>query len=274
MAGDGATALSVDRRLMFFQRLRRYGTVLFAVLLQDMRTRYGGSYLGFMIAVAWPLSHLAVLVAVRAFLTPFVPVGDNPAVFFASGILPYILCLYPARMMAMAVVQNRNLLVIPPITPLHLVFGRAALEVLGSIMVCLIFYFLLELAGVDFMPADVYEGALAVLASIYLGVTLGFVNVIMVAIFGMFYVVFFFIVMLILFLSSGAYFPTHVLTGATRELLEFNPLFHIVNWFRAAYYVDSSTIPVDKFYVWSVGTACLFIGLVGERFLRGKILGA
>ena len=274
MAGDGATTLSMEQLAMFFQRLRRYGTVMFAVLLQDMRTRFGGSYLGFMVAIAWPLSHLAALVAIRSVLSPFVPIGDNPAVFFGSGILPYILCMYPARMMALAVVQNKNLLVIPPITPMHLISARAALEVLSSILVCAIFYFLLELGGIDFMPADIYGGALAVLASIYLGITVGFVNVINISIFGTLYIVFFVLLMVFLFVSSGVYIPVYVLTGWQRDLIELNPLFHLVNWFRAAYYVDASAIPVDKFYVWATGTVCLFIGLVGERFLRGKILGS
>ena len=175
-------------------------------------------------------------------------------------------------MMALVIVQNRNLLAIPRITPLHIIFARAALEVIIAILVCVIFYGILLLIGAEFAPDDIYSVAMATFCAIYIGVSLGMVNIVAVSLFGFGYIVFFYLVMLIFLLSSGAYFPVHYSTGVARDLIDINPLFHVVNWFRSAYYVDGSSIPFDPFYLWSFGSVCLFLGLAGERFLRGKIL--
>lgn len=57
-----------------------------------------------------------------------------------------------------------------------------------------------------------------------------------------------------------------------REYYSYNPLFQIVEWLRSAYYTSYDPYLVDKAYVIEVASISLVLGLLGERFLRGKFL--
>ena len=61
-----------------------------------------------------------------ALATAVAPVGDSSAVYSGTGLLPYILCFYPGRMMNIVMLQNRAMLGLLEIVPMHLVVARAA----------------------------------------------------------------------------------------------------------------------------------------------------
>lgn len=254
----------------FFYRLRRTGGIIGAVLLQDMRTRFGRSYAGYLIAVAWPLSHMGFIIVGYLLTTKIAPVGDDPAVFLATGLLPYILCFYPARMMALTIFQNRQLLNIPILKPIHLIIARSILETLTAVAVCILFYTALFIFDVDFMPVDIIEAAAAIAASIYFGVGLGILNVVLCALFGPFFLVFFIVILIGAYLVSGVYIPIWVVPEPTRSYMLYNPLLHLVEWLRSAYYTSYGAETIDKGLVLGVATVALALGLLGERFLRGK----
>lgn len=245
--------------------------VLGAVLLRDMRTRFGRTHLGYLIAIAWPFTHLVVLVGARTVLNKLAPLGTEPAVFYATGVLPYILCLYPARMMAMAVVQNRPLLQFRIVTPAILIFGRAILESLNSIVVFLLLLLGLRLFDVEFAPDDWPGLAQGILVAVYLGVGIGFFGTLCYSLIGFPAILAIILILVGLYLTSGALLPITFFPAWALDVLLYNPLFHCVEWMRSAYYgLDSFYL--DKFFV--VGTASVFIslGLLGERLLRGRLL--
>lgn len=47
---------------MMSQTLRGKWTVIYALMVRDMRTRFGRSYLGYLVARTWPLVHLGGIV--------------------------------------------------------------------------------------------------------------------------------------------------------------------------------------------------------------------
>ncbi|MFO1133815.1 MAG: ABC transporter permease [Rhodoblastus sp.] len=257
----------------FGAKFGRFWRVVYAVMLQDMRTRFaGGGYLGFLVAVGWPLAHLVFLVVLRALATVIAPVGDSPAIFYGTGILPYILCFYPGRMMNIVMIQNRAMLGLPEISPMNLVIARALLEILIALMVTLIFFAGAALYGIDFMPNDPILAAQAIAVAIYLGIGIGVFNALFGTLMGQFYQVVYILVMVGLLTTSGAYFPLVYAPDRIKRLLEWNPLYHVVNWLRSAYYMDNTMIDVDRLYLIGVASMFLLLGLLGERLLRGKLL--
>lgn len=256
----------------FAAKSRAFLRIVHAVMLQDMRTRFSGGYLGFLIAIGWPLAHLVGLVAVRTLINEIAPLGDSSTLFYSTGILPYILCFYPGRMMNIVMYQNRAMLILPEILPMHLIIARALLEILIALVVTAIFFVGLTLYGVDFVPNDMMVAAEAVAAAIYFGIGVGVFNVVMAMLTGVFYQVVYILVMVGLLAVSGAYIPLIYAGDRVKYYLEFNPIYQVVNWLRSAYYVDNTMIEVDRFYV--VGLASLFLlaGLLGERLLRGRLL--
>lgn len=254
----------------FLEKVRGFFHVVHSVLLMDMRTRFGGNYLGYLLAIGWPLAHLAILEGAYVLRTMIAPIGDSPAMFVGTGVVPYILCVYPGRMMAFAIFQNRQLLNIPVLKPIHLILSRCILEILTASIVLAIFVLSLHLFDVDVVPTDMSIAAMAIGAAIYFGIGVGFLNVVMCAILGQYFVVFFVLVMALLYIFSGVYIPTSTLPESVREFAAYNPLLNIVEWLRSAYYASYDDGLVDKTLVLGVASLCLAFGLIGERLLRGK----
>lgn len=70
--------------------LESYLHVLHALILRDMRTRFGGSYWGYVVVVMWPVSHIFLLVTIFVVRGVPAPIGDSRALFFASGAVPVL----------------------------------------------------------------------------------------------------------------------------------------------------------------------------------------
>lgn len=262
----GTTALGL--RDTFEQIFR----VLGAVLLRDMRTRFGRTHLGYLIAILWPFFHLAIIIGARTIFSKMAPpMGTEPAVFYATGVLPYVLCLYPARMMTMVILQNKPLLQFRIVTPVILMFGRAILETLNSMVVLALLLLALRLLDIEFAPYDWIAMAQGIIAAVYLGIGIGFFGIICYSIIGFPALMLVILLLLVQYLTSGALIPLTIFPSDIKELLPYNPLFHCVEWLRTAYYGIES-YHLDKFYVFATGSVFLFIGLLGERLLRGRLL--
>lgn len=241
-------------------------------LPMDMRTRFGASYLSYLIAIAWPLSHLIVISGGYLLRTYVAPVGESPAVFVATGVVPYILCLYPARVVGMSIFQGRMLLNIPILRPAHLIAARWISETLNAFIVLGIYLLIMYFFEIDFTPAETITATQAVSAAIYLGLGLGVFNTVACAVLGPFYLVAFTLFAVALYILSGAYVPSYMLQEDIRWYYSYNPLFQIVEWLRSAYYSNYDPDLVDRVYVIEVASVALLLGLLGERFLRGKFL--
>jgi capsular polysaccharide transport system permease protein len=256
---------------VFERKAKSFTHVVGVVLLQDMKGRFNtGSYFGYLIAIGWPLSHLLILTLGYLLRTEISPIGDSPTVFIATGVMPYILCFYPARTMAIAIAENRQLLNIPFIKPIHLMISRCILEILNAIIVLAIFVLGAYLLGVDVTPEDPTIAFAAVGASIFLGVGFGFLNATLMGIFGPFYMIIFIMIFIGLFLTAGVYMSISVFPENVKEYIYYNPIAIIVDWTRSAYYISLDSERMSKTLVIYVASVFLALGLAGERFMRGK----
>jgi capsular polysaccharide transport system permease protein len=262
--------LVLERGIRLGECLSEFRRVMGAVMIQDMRTRFGHSLVGYLIAIAWPLSHIGVVTLAFLLKMSIAPVGDSPTVFVSTAIVPYILCLYTGRLLAMAIPQNRQLLNIPVIRPVHLILSRCILEMLNAMVVLALFIFIVSLFDVDLIPEDITEGAKAIGAAVFLGIGLGFFNAVMCMLVGHFFLVFFTVSMIGLYLLSGIYLPPSAMPEDIRQYMAYNPLLQLVEWLRSAYFASYDADLVNKPLILWVGGISLTLGLAGERFLRGK----
>ncbi|WP_256371999.1 ABC transporter permease [Ensifer sp. NM-2] len=240
-------------------------------MLRDMRTRFGRSHASYLIAIAWPIVHLLVLVVIMAFVNRIAPIGGDPVVFVTSGVLAYILCFYPARAMGMALEMNRALFLFPVVKVFDVIVARAVVEFVTSFIVVTVVFVSAGLSGIDLLPLDKFTLASGIVAIIYFSISLGFVNVVLSSIFRMWNIVFIFM-MLGMYMTSGLFAVPSSMPTAMRELVWYNPLLHAIEWIRSAYYEGYGDEMLSKAYFLSLGTIFLFLGLLGERFMRGKLL--
>ncbi|WP_336171244.1 ABC transporter permease [Ensifer sp. MJa1] len=240
-------------------------------MLRDMRTRFGRTHLSYLVAIAWPFTHLIVLVAIMAFVRKLAPMGGDPVVFVASGVLAYILCFYPARMMGMALEMNRSLFLFPVVRPIDVIVARGIIEFITSFIVVILLFLTAGLLGVDLFPLDTFVFSSGIVAIIYFSLSLGLFNVVMASLFRMWNLVFAFS-MLGMYITSGVFILPSSMPAHIREIMWYNPLLHSIEWIRSAYYEGYGDDMLSKSYFIGMGTVFLLLGLLGERFLRGKLL--
>jgi capsular polysaccharide transport system permease protein len=258
---------------MVVEQLRMRWTVIYALMLRDMRTRFGRSYLGYLIAVAWPLTHLVVIVAIGVSVNKLLPIGGDPAVFIATGVAPYILCLYPSRLMGHAIELNKPLFLFPAVRPLDLILSRAIIEFLTAFLVVALFFCGAYLSGIELMPIDIETGATAILATVYFAIAVGILNTIISSILRFWHVAFI-VLMLFLYITAGVLTLPSMMSPTLRGWVSYNPVFQCVEWLRSAYYEGYGDAYLSKSYLLSLATFFLFLGLLGERFIRGKLMAS
>jgi len=246
--------------------------VLGALVLRQLRTRFGRTIFGPILLIVWPLSHALLLLIIFAFIRKAMSFGTDPAIFFATGVLPYILFLYPMRqIMQFSIGANRPLVSIPVIKPLDVLAAQAIVYIIISFWVAVLFMFILYLFGADVMPRRLDEAICAFLATIYLGVAIGCLGGVMFAI-SKVWIAIQILGGIVMYVLSGALWPPGHYPKQVIAIIWYNPLFHCVEWVRSAYYDDYGYGLLDRGYLLGFATVVLLVTLLLERGLRGYLL--
>jgi len=250
-----------------FQRQAR---VLYALMLRDMRTRFFGNGLGYIVSVAWPLSHIIILLAIFTASGRTAPYGDSLILFFSTGLIPFMTFSYMSRFIMLSLVLNKPLLSFPVVHILDILVARAILEILSACVVTISICSLMWFMGVDFMPRDVPQASFALGASILLGLGLGISNAIIALALPM-WVTGYTLLIIAFWASSGIVFIPDTLPETIRYFLSFHPVLQTVEWMRSAYYDGYGATILDRNYVLGWGFGSVFVGLALERIIRAKL---
>ena len=252
--------------------LKAQGRIVAALMLHDVKSRFGGNALGFfLMGVGWPLSHILLLILVNTGLGRAAPYGDSAALWFATGVIPFMAFQYMSRFISLGLVLNRPLLSFPIVKITDILFARAVIELLNAGMVVLIMFAIFWAFGINFMPLDVVQASFALLAMMLLGLGFGVINAIISAIYP-FWITGYALVLLVFWIGSGILFVPDALPEVARNALAFFPPLQGVEWMRSAYYEGYGANILDKTYLISVALGTLFFGLALERLVRGKML--
>src|SRR5579872_2440482 len=141
--------------------LRTQIHVLVALMLRNMRTRFFGTGLGYIISIGWPLGHVAILLLINTAVDRAAPYGESLVMFYVTGIVPFMAFYYMARFIMYSVVPIRSLLAFPVVKVTDLLFGAALLEVLSTCWSTAVLALVLMAFGVDIVPFDIPQAAYA-----------------------------------------------------------------------------------------------------------------
>lgn len=250
---------------------RRQRRVLYALMLRNMRTKFFGNGLGYLVAVAWPLTHIVILVAIFTLAGRAAPFGDSVALFIATGVVPFQIFNYLSRFMMIALIKSRQLLAFPEVKVFDMLFAAALLEILSACCVVIAFLAIAWFAGIDAMPRDIVQAAYALGATILLGLGFGLLNGVIALAFPPWFTGYF-LVIILFWVMSGVYFVPDALPAVVREALAWVPVVQVIEWMRSAYYEGYGNVILDRPYAIGVALFALFLGLVLERAMRGFIL--
>lgn len=238
--------------------------VLYALILRELKSRYGNRRLGFGWALIEPMIFVAVFVGVFQLLGRSRGAGSGiPApLFFVSGISPFFMFRDIFSEVAQGTRGNQSLLMFPQVTRIDLLVSKLAVNSLVSISVFMIMLLGLYFAGFDFR----IESSLGVLIGFSLMISLGFgLGLVIGAISIRYEFVRSFSEPLLgrpLFLTSGLFFSVAMLPPSTRDIALYNPLLHCIELIRTSLFDSFHSRYVDLGYVCVFALVLVSFGLI------------
>jgi capsular polysaccharide transport system permease protein len=245
--------------------MEAYAHILRALVLRDMRTRFGGSHWGYAVLVLWPVAHITIIVGIMYFRDLPSPAGGSALLFVATACVPCLCWQYVAREVMKVIQFNKPLLYYPQVKIFDLMLARTIVEVVKSFSVLIVVMVLLFTAGVDPIPQDPIVAIEAFSIAVLLGIGTGYINVAIVSFFPAWQLGFI-VPTLALYITCGTFFLPSLLPNQLYEIMKWSPLVQIVEWSRTAYYPDLN-LEVDYLYMVLISIGSIALGLVLERFV-------
>ncbi|WP_425074081.1 ABC transporter permease [Sagittula sp. S175] len=245
------------------RRLPRLATLraIAALILREMATTYGRSPGGYAWAVLEPVAGIALLTVVFSMSFHAPALGASFAMFYATGMLPFILFTDITGKLAQALNYSKQLLAYPRVTFVDAILARFVLNLMTQLMVgyivlggiMLVFETRVQPDGLTIARA---YGLAALLA---LGVgTLNSYLTVRLPIWQRIWS----IAMRPLFLLSCVFFLFDGIPQPFRDWLWYNPLIHLVGLMRRGFYASYDAPYVSEVYLLTVGLGTLVTGLL------------
>lgn len=249
------------------------GRVIKAVILREMRTRFGAYSLGYLWAVLVPLMFILVLTALYAALGRKAAFGAPMEVLLLSGMMAWLTFTDAQNHVSNAYRTNRPLLVYPMVTVFDIAIARTLLEFLTKIAATLVLLVLYIAFGVPAGIDDLLGVVLGIATIAYFALTFGhIVGCIMVVAPSSQFIVG--STRRILFFTSGALFLLSDVPPEWREYLLYNPLAHIIDLTRGAWIAGYSAPYFDLDYVLTWAFVLTATAAVAEAITRRRRGGA
>ena len=254
-----------------FAALGTRGRIIHAIMLREMRTRFGRTSLGYAWALAEPISHLLTLGTVFSLLNHAPPpIGDSLFLFYLTGLLPYLMFSHVSNEVTGSLAANGAVLQLPIVRRTDVMVARATLHLSTETVVGIIVFGTAALLGERGMPADPL-GALAAILSLWgLAVGVGAVNMLVTEMFPS-WDTFYQAIVRVMYFASGIYYSPVAMPGEIRDILAWNPVLQGIEWFRSGFFGSYEPHWLDRGYLLECAFGALLVGFAGERALRRRI---
>lgn len=231
-----------------------------ALMLREMATTYGKSAGGYVWVLLEPILGIALLSAVfsLAFRSP--SIGLNFPIFYATGMLPYLMYMDISRKVGSSINFSRPLLIYPAVTFLDAVIARFLLSLITHIIV---FYVLITSIELLFDTNTVHDYRRIVLSFVMasvLGLGIGSLNCFLWTMFPSWERIWG-ILNKPMFLLSAIIYIYEEVPAAYQDFLWYNPLVHITGMMRTGFYPNYEADFISIGYVLGIGLITFITGL-------------
>ena len=173
--------------------------------------------------------------------------------------------------MMYAVTSNGALLQLPPVKPFDAILARGLLEFATDVVVAALILAGFAAIGIPALPDDFGSVATAVIATAVLGCGVGFVNAVLQTTLRSWDRIWNNATRLLYFFSGIFYVPG-MMPDWAREILEWNPLLHSIDWVRGGFFSSYEPHWLDRRYLVICAVLAVLAGLVLERGCRRRLL--
>jgi ABC-type polysaccharide/polyol phosphate export permease/Flp pilus assembly protein TadD len=279
-AAEAATWSVVRRQTMGPRAVRRPGglsediltrwRVIYAIMLRDIRTRFGHTKLGYFWAIVEPITHLLTLgVVFYAMNHAPPPVGDNLFLFYITGLVPFLMFSHVSHDVMSAAEANNAMLQLPIVKRTDIMVAHALRQFATELCVGVIIFSIAGLLGQRGLPADPLTAFAAVTLLWLLAVGVGAFNLVVVELFPSYETLYASVIRL-LYVASGIYFSPIAMPDWIRDALAWNPILQGIELFRSGFFpqYEPHWLDVNYLLLWIV--ASIGIGFALERSLRAR----
>ena len=244
-------------------KLRRFATgrAILALMLREMATTYGRSPGGYLWALLEPLGGIVILTLIFSLGFNAPSLGTNFPIFYATGILPFMMFNSVCNRVSTALLFSKSLLAYPAVTFLDALLARFVVNAVTQMMVAyVVFGGILLIYDTRTLPAPLLIAqSLALSALLALGI--GTLNAYLIARFAAWQMIWS-ILTRPLFLISGIFFLFNAMPEAVQDYIWFNPLIHVVGIMRAGFYPTYDAGYVSVIFVLLVSSVTFAAGLL------------
>lgn len=241
-----------------------------ALMMREMRTRFGNRQFGYAWALIEPLIQIGILVFIFRMLGRRPPLGTSFEAFFLNGFVPYSLFNQISLRSAQAIVANRALLALPPIRNMDTVWARIILEAVTGTVSLILLMAIFGYFGVPIVPNDLLQYVLGLASAISLGAGIGVFNASVSSIWNIWPTIYSWFARLQYFLC-GVFFLPDFMPPTARSILAYNPLAHCLMWIREGFYSGYESIILDKYYPITFAIIAAILGMTIERVFRRQV---
>lgn len=244
--------------------------IIGALILREMRTRFGQYQFGYAWALIEPLVQIGILSSMF-YLTGARPaLGNSYEAFFLTGYVSFFFFRDPASQCMGAISANRALLSFPLVRNMDTVWARIALEFITDTVALCFVIMLLRLLEIPIAPDDWLKFASGFLSMAVLGSGLGVLNSVMSIVFKPWQVMFGWFLRL-QFFASGVFFIPERLPPFALDILKWNPAMHGIALTREGYYGGYKSLILVYYYPFLVGSCLALLGLTVEKLYRRRL---
>ncbi|MBU8538260.1 ABC transporter permease [Falsiroseomonas tokyonensis] len=232
-----------------------------ALLLRETRTMFSGSRLGYAWALVEPLSHVLLLSAVFFFLghDSRPPIGDAMLTFYMTGVLSFLFFAHMTERAMDLPAANRSLLLVPAVGLFDILAAKAVLSAVTDLVVAAVTFALLIALGVGKLPEDPAAMVACYLMLFLLSFGVACVNMVASTVTSAWEKLWPSFLRLQYFTCGVFYHPLDM-PEDIRNLILLNPLVHVTEWMRQAYFhgYESPFLDIPYLFQWTIG--CLLVG--------------
>ena len=241
---------------------------IMALMLREMSTTYGRSPGGYIWAFAEPVGGILVMTAGFSLIARAPALGTNFPLFFATGMLPFMMYQSTSAKVGAAIRYSKPLLSYPSVTYVDAIFARLILNALTQIVITIILVFMIILLFGGQYQIDYLDCIRAFAMAVVLGFSMGVLNCYLMSMFHIWQFIWS-VINRPLFIISGIFFLLDPLPEHVRSVLLWNPFAHPIMMLRRGIYDTYDAVYMSELYVYSVSLALSALGmLLLHRFHR------
>jgi len=246
-------------------------SVIFACFIRELNSRFGRLQFGYFWALAEPIMYILISSLVRGRFTGAPHAGLHTMVFFASGVLPFLLFRNIVNGSVSVIESNMSLFNYQRVKPIDVYIARILVDFMMKVAIAAILFTGFYIAGIKTSFNSVLMTVAALGTLLLFAFGLGLIALMIGPLWPDSKKVVHSINRPMMFVS-GVFFAANSIPSHLRGWALYNPLVHVFELLRGALFTDYTSHEGSWTYLlsWTVGS--LLVGLVVYRLLHVKVV--